>query len=188
MFFLYYSYPFYMLSSEIDLHKNPHLRLLQFNLRLYDSEIRKSQDDVIRRFNSICESVTSRSLAVGLEGLSNESETFSKIQKILLALHARIESLSIFVSGKDHLGMQGVDLEDVRKLFSRLYEAGIVVEKYLNRDEEVSGYLLTSDLPILTMFMLSLPLLSVGSIALQSPSLLCTTTICMDNITIKSIA
>ena len=99
--------------------------------------IRDSQDDVIRWFNSICESMTSRSLVVGLYGLSNESEICNKIQEILLALHTRIEDLSIFISGKEYGGMQQVDLEDVRKLFSRLYEAGIVVEKWLDDDEEV---------------------------------------------------
>ena len=149
MFFLYNSHPFYILSSEIDLRKNPHLRLLQLNFSLEEEDIRDSQDDVIRWFNSICESVTSRSLVVHLEGLWNESEICNKIQDILLALHTRIENLSIFVSGKDHFGMQVVDLEDVRKLFSRLYEAGIVVEKWLDpfRDETVSDYLLTSKSP-----------------------------------------
>ena len=99
-------------------------------------------------FNSICESVASTSLVVGLEGLFNEPEICNKIQDMLLALHTRIETLSIFVSGKDHLGMQVVDLDDVRKLFSRLYEAGIVFEKWLNwrGGEAVSGHLLTSKL------------------------------------------
>ena len=147
MFFLYNSHPFYILSSEIDLRKNPHLRLLQFDFSFEVERIRDSQDDVIRWFNSICESVTSKSLVVGLYGLSNESETCNKIQEILLTLHTRIENLSIFISGKEYDGTQEVDLEDVRKLFSRLYEAGIVVEKWLNRDEEVSGYLLTPKLP-----------------------------------------
>ena len=149
MFFLYNSHPFYMLSSEIDLRKNPHLRVLQFDFRLEVEKIRDSQDDVIRWFNSICESVTSRSLVVCLYGLSNESETCDKIQEILLALHARIENLSIFLSGRKYDGTEGVDLKDVRKLFSRLYETGIVVEKWLDRDrdEAVSGYLLISKLP-----------------------------------------
>ena len=149
MFFLYNSHPFYILSSEIDLRKNPHLRLLQFDFSLWEKKIRDSQDDVVRWFNSICESVTSRSPVVCLYGLSNESETCNEIQEILLVLPARIENLSIFISGKDHVGRHTVDLEDVRKLFSRLYEAGIVVEKWLvwNGDEAVSGYLLTSKLP-----------------------------------------
>ena len=149
MFFLYDPHPFYILSSEIDLRKNTHLRLLQFNFFLGEKKIRDSQDDVIRWFNSICESVTSRSLVVGLDRLSHESEICNKIQDILLALHTRIENLSIFVSGKDHFGMQVVDLEDVRKLFSRLYEKGIVVEQRLDHfgDEAVSGYLLISKLP-----------------------------------------
>ena len=149
MFFVYNSHPFYILSSEIDLRKNPHLRLLQFNFSREYEWIRDSQDDKIRWFNSICESVTSRSLVVDLYGLSKESETCNKIQEILLTLQARIKNLSIFISGKEYDGTQQVDLEDVRKLFSRLYEAGIVVEKWLNwyGDEVVSGHLLPLKLP-----------------------------------------
>ena len=148
MFFLYNSHPFYILCSEIDLRKNPHLRLLQFYFAMEEKEIRDSQDNVIRWFNSICESVTSRSLVVRLEGLSDESETCNKIQDMLLALHTRIETLSIFLSTKCFPG-QKVDPEDVRKLFPRLYEAGIVVEKWLDYfgDETVSDDLLTSKLP-----------------------------------------
>ena len=189
MFFLYNSHPFYILSSEIDLRKSPHLRLLRFNFSFEVEKIRDSQDDVIRWFNSICESVTSRSLFVNLFGLTTESEMCNKIQDILLALHTRIETLSILLSSCFR-GQQRLDTEDVRKLFSRLYEVGIVVEEWLYHggDEAVSGYLLTSKLPILTMFMLSMPLLLVGSFALQSPSLLCIPTIFMDSITTKSIA
>ena len=149
MFFLYNSHPFYIPSSEIDLRKNPHLRLLQFRFSLEKEKIRDSQDDVIRWFNSICESVTSRSLVVGLDGLFNESEICNKIQEMLLALHTRIGTLSIFLSTKCFPREQNVDLKDVRKLFPRLYETGIVVEKWLDRDrdEAVSGYLLISKLP-----------------------------------------
>ena len=149
MFFLYNSHPFDILSSEIDLRKNPHLRLLQFNFSLEAKKIRDSQDNEIRWFNSICESVTSRSLVLCLYGLSNESQICDKIQELLLALHARVENLSIFISGKDYIGRHTVDLEDVQKLFSRLYEVGIVFEKWLywNGDEAVSGYLLTPKLP-----------------------------------------
>ena len=149
MFFLYNSHPFYILSSEIDLRKNPHLRLLQFDFSFEEGKIRESEDDVIRWFNSICESVTSRSLVVSLEGLFNETEICGKIQDMLLALHTSIEDLSIVLSGMDEVGRQVVDLEDVRKLFSRLYEEGIVVEKWLywDGDEAVSGYPLTRKLP-----------------------------------------
>ena len=92
--------------------------------------------------------MTSRSLVVCLYGLFNESEICNKIQDILLALHTRIETLSIFLSTECFQGQQNVDLEDVRKLFSRLYEAGIMVEKWLypDGDETVSDYLLTSKL------------------------------------------
>ena len=147
MFFVYNSHPFYILASEIDLRKNPHLRLLQFDFYFGVEKIRDSQDDVIRWINSICESVTSRSLVVGLDGLINESEICNKIQDMLLALHTRVETLSIFLSTECFSG-QNVDLEDVRKLFPRLYEAGIVVEKWLDYfgDETVSDDLLTSKL------------------------------------------
>ena len=82
---------------------------------------------MIRWFNSICESVTSRSLVVCLDGLYNESEICNKIQDMLLALHTRIETLYILLSTEFLFIQHDVDLEDVRKLFSRLYEAGIVV-------------------------------------------------------------
>ena len=148
MFFLYNSHPFYILSSEVDLSKNPHLQLLQFDFSLWEKKIRDSQDDVIRWFNSICESVTSRSLVVGLFGLSDESEICNKIQDMLLALHTRIGTLSVFLS-RDCFYEQDVGSKDVRKLFSRLYETGIVVEKRLDwyRYEAVSGRFLTSKLP-----------------------------------------
>ena len=135
-FFLYNSHPFYILPSEIDLRKNPHLRLLQFRFSFEDKKTRDSQDDVIRWFNSICESMTSKSLVVGLYGLINELEICNKIQDTLLALCERIETFSV------HLTKPKKD----KGLFSKLYEAGIVVEKLLNEDEEVSSYLLTSKL------------------------------------------
>ena len=147
MFFLYNSHPFYILCLEIDLRKNSHLRLLQFNFHLEDNGIRDEQNDVIGWFSSICESVTSRSLLVGLTGLFNETDICSKIQDIVLALHTRIETLSIFLSIKSFPRPSNVSLEDVRKLFPRLYEAGIVVEKWLDRDEAVRRYLLTPKLP-----------------------------------------
>ena len=136
MFFLYNSHPFYILSSEIDLSKNPHLRLLQFDFSLEEKEIRDSQDDVIRWFKSICESVTSRSLFVGLEGLFNESEICNKIQDTLLALYEGIETFLVYLTpGTKEKG-----------LFSKLYEAGIVVEEDVGYDEDkqVGDCILTS--------------------------------------------
>ena len=136
MFFLYDSYLFYMLSSEIDLRKNPHLRLLQFDLRLHRSEIRKSQDDVIRWFNSICESVTSKSLVVQVSGFTEEVEICDKIQDTLLALYERIETFSVYLTpGTKEKG-----------LFSKLYETGVVVEEDVGYDEDkqVGDWILTS--------------------------------------------
>ena len=97
MFFLYNSHPFYILSSEIDLRKNPHLRLLQFDFSLWEKKIRDSQDNVIRWFNSICESVTSNSLVVEVRDFSEEVEICDKIQDTLLALHERIETFSVYL-------------------------------------------------------------------------------------------
>ena len=149
MHFPYNSHPFDILSPEIDLRKNPQLRLLQFDFSLEEKRIRDLQDDVVQWFNSICESVTSRSLVVCLDGLVNEPAICNKIQNMLLDLHTKTGTLSIFLSTKSFPRQQNVYLEDVQKLFSRLYEAGIVVEKWLDPDgdEAVSDYLLTSKLP-----------------------------------------
>ena len=136
MFFLYDSHPFYMLSSEIDLRRNPHLRLLQFDLNLNDREIRKSQDDVIRWFDSICESVTSKSLVVEVRGFTEEVEICDKIQDTLLALYERIETFSVYLT-------PGIKAQ---ALFSKLYEAEIVIEDYtgLVTDKAVGYCILTS--------------------------------------------
>ena len=136
MFFLYNSHPFYILSSEIDLRKNPHLRLLQFYLDLNARETRKPQDDVIRWFNSICESVTSKSLVVEVREFSKEVEICAKIQDTLLALYERIETFSVYLlPGTKQKGQ-----------FSKLYEAGIVVEEDVGYDEDkqVGDCILTS--------------------------------------------
>ena len=118
-----------MLSSEIDLHKNPHLRLLQTDLRLEKKGIRELRGSVLRWFNSICESVTSKSLVFEPYGLFNHPEICNKIQDILLALNTRIKTFCVFLSRECFPKEQNVDLKEMRKLFSRLYEAGIVVEK-----------------------------------------------------------
>ena len=124
MFFLYNSHPFYILSSEIDLRKNPHLRLLQFNLDLNNAEIREFQDDIIRWFNWICESVTSKSLVVEVRGFSKEVEICDKIQDTLLDLNERIETFLVYLTpGTREKG-----------LFSKLYDIGIVVEEDIDQD------------------------------------------------------
>ena len=135
-FFLYDCHPFYILSSEIDLRKNPHLRLLQFDFSLWEKKIRDSQDDVIRWFNSICESVTSKSLVVEVCNPSEEVEICDKIQDTLLALYERIETFSVYLTpGTKEQG-----------LFSKLYEVCIVVEDYIveDKDKQVGDCILTS--------------------------------------------
>ena len=149
MFFLYDSHLFYMHFSEIDLRKNPHLRLLQFDLRLYDSEIRESQDDVIRWFNSICESVTSKSLVVEVRGFTEEVAICNKIQDTLLALYERIESFSVYLTpGTKDKG-----------LFSKLYEVGIVIEEDIgyNPDKKVGHSIPTSHLLYSSLLFLAFP-------------------------------
>ena len=137
------SHLFYMISSEIDLRENPNLRLLQFDLNLNEEEIRKLQpeDDVIRWFNSICESVTSKSLIVEVRNFIMEVEICDKIQDTLLALRERIETFSVYLPpGTKEKG-----------LFSKLYEVGIVIEEHIGgiRDKQVGHsiptfYLLSS--------------------------------------------
>ena len=128
---------FYILASEtFDLSKNPHLRLLQFGLNLKVEEIRKSQDDVIRWFNSICESVTSKSLVVEVRGFTNEVEICNKIQDTLLVLYERIETFSVYLPPRTKR----------KGLFSKLYETGVVVEENVGEDEDkqVGDWILTS--------------------------------------------
>ena len=114
MFCLYNSHPFYILSTEIDLRKKPHLRLLQFSSRLDEEEIRKSQGDVIGWFNLICGSITTKSLVVEVCGFTKEAETCNKIQDILLALNSRIETLSVYLFDKDR---SWDEVNNVLKLF-----------------------------------------------------------------------
>ena len=165
MFFLYDFHPFYILSSEIDLRKNPHLRLLQFDLCLDNSEFRKSQDDMIRWFNSICESVTSKSLVVEVRWFSEKVEICDKIQDTLLALYERIETFSVYlIPGTKKQG-----------LFSKLYEVGIVVEEVIwgNEDKEVADCILASYLSYSSLSFLaspSFPPMSFYS-TLQSPAI-----------------
>ena len=132
MFFLHNFNPFYILASEtFDLSKNLHLRLLQFNLDCNEEKM-----DVIRWFNSICESVTSKSLVVEVRWFSEDVGICDKIQDTLLALYQRIETFSVYLTpGTKEQG-----------LFSKLYEAGIVVEECIggNTKNAVGYCILTS--------------------------------------------
>ena len=116
MFFLHNFNPVYVHASEtFDLSKNPHLRLLQLDFN-------GSEDDAIRWFNSICESVTSKSLVVEVLNYSMEIKICDKIQDTLLALRERIETFSVYLTpGTEEKG-----------LFSKLYEAGIVIEEHID--------------------------------------------------------
>ena len=101
-----------------------------------------------------------------MNGLSNEPEISNRIQNIILALRARIETVTVLLSGKDTLGRQVVDLEDVRKMFSKLYEAGIVIEKCLDNGEAVSHQFLTSKSPYSVCYFLAC--LGLWSMKLQN--------------------
>ena len=109
--------------------------MLHFNFEPIDEEI-ESQNDVVRWFNSSCESVTSKSLVVEVYGLSKEVEICAKIQDTLLALHKRIKTFSVYLTP----GMKA------QALFSKLYEAEIVIEDYIGlaTDKAVGYCILTS--------------------------------------------
>ena len=130
-----------MLPEEIDLRKNPHLHSLRFDLGLGNGRNRKSQDDVIRWFNSICESVTSKSLIIEVGHSYMEVEICDKIQDTLLALRERIENFSVYLAPGTK----------AKGLFSKLYEVGIVIEEDISWDKKVghsipTSYLLSSSL------------------------------------------
>ena len=137
---------FYILFSELNFSGNPQLRFLQFNLRFEDAESREMQDDVIRGFSSICESVTSRSLVVEVYGLPKEWEVCSSIQNTLLALSERVENFCICLSEIHWDERVSMKKGRMQKLFSRLYEVGMVVENFLDDEESVSRYSQTSSL------------------------------------------
>ena len=130
-----------MLYSDIKLNKNVHLQFLQFSLRLKDEDGGESPDDVIRRFTSICESVASKSLVVEVHGLSNNPEMCNKIQDTLLLLCGRLGGAFSLYLSEEHWD-EGilVKKEEMRELFSKLYEKGVVTEKFLYSDESVSLY------------------------------------------------
>ena len=115
-----------MVSSEISLSKNPHLRLLQLDLNLDIEEIKKSQDDVIRWFNSVCGSVTSKSLVVEVRRFPEEAESRHEIQETLLALYERMDTFLVYLTP----GTKG--------RFPKLHNASIVVEEDIDiwQDEE----------------------------------------------------
>ena len=135
---------FYILSSELNLGGNPQLRFLQFNLCFENDESKEAQDDVIRVFNSICESITSSSLVVEVYGLPTEWEACSSIQNMLLALSIRVENFCICLSEEHWNERASMEKERMQKLFSRLYEVGVVVEEFLDAEKSVSGYSQTS--------------------------------------------
>ena len=91
---------------------------------------------MIRWFNSICESVTSKSFVVEVRGFTAEVAICNKIQDTLLVLYERIETFSVYLAPgtKD------------KKLFSKLYEAGIAVEEdvWYDEDKRVGDCILTS--------------------------------------------
>ena len=91
---------------------------------------------MIRWFNSICESVTSKSLVIEVCGFSKEAELCDKIQDTILVLYERIEAFSVYLLPRTK----------ERGLLSKLYEAGIVVEESIweDEDKQVGHNILTS--------------------------------------------
>ena len=147
MFVLERSYLHDMFSLEIDLRNHPHLRFLHFGLNPERSGIYKLHSHVVRWFNRICESITSRSLVIEVAGFSDELEICNMIQDTLLALSTKMESFSVYLSRENEKGGGPLGTGDTRKTFSRLYKAGVVVEKVLTYSEQVSHFIFHSDLP-----------------------------------------
>ena len=81
---------------------------------------------MIRWFNLICESVTSKSLVVEVRGLTAEVAICDKIEDTLLVLYDRIETFSVYLT----------PATKEKGLFSKLYEAGIVVEEDISADKD----------------------------------------------------
>ena len=96
MFLLNDYHPFYMRSSGPNLRNNTRLRLLQVDLNIMHGDERKRKR--AEWFNSVCESVTSKSLVVELRRVSWNEKICNKIQDTILALKARTETLSVYVS------------------------------------------------------------------------------------------
>ena len=128
-----------MRTTEIDLRKNPHLRLLQVDLDLEDEDI-ISWSDETQWLDSLCECVASRSLVIEVRGFSKETELCNKIQDSLLALNERIDTLSVYLFNTNILAKEVMKMSDIRELFSRLYEMDIVIEKFLSDDESVCHF------------------------------------------------
>lgn len=80
-----------------------------------------------RWFNSFCGSVTSKSLVVQLRTFPQQPEKCKEIEDILLTSnnYGKIQSFSVILNNR---------IEDRRRMFPRLYEAGIVVEKFFADD------------------------------------------------------
>ena len=114
--------------------------MLQFDLRLENTQNEELQNNVIGWFSSICESITSNSLVVEVCGLPEESQICNKIENVLLALSERIETLSVYLP-------QGTNL------FSRLCRVRVVVESTAgySSDEEVRHFTLRSRSFLLTV-------------------------------------
>ena len=125
---------------ELNLSGNPQLRLLKFTLCFENDESRELRDDVVRSFNSICESVTSNFLVVEVYGLPKEWEVCSSIQDMLLALSARVESFHFYLSERHWDDEVSVNRESIRELFSKLYEKEVVIEELLYDSQSVSHH------------------------------------------------
>ena len=137
----------YMVPSDIDLRNHRHLRLLQFDLDSEKGNVRNSLDYVLQWFNLICGSVTSKSLAVEVRRFHEWQKTCDKIQDTLLALNARIETFSVYLSSDDWVEEEAVRKEKMRKLFSGLYKAGVEVivqeDRWMYEEDGVCHYILT---------------------------------------------
>ena len=135
-----------MVPSDIDLRNHRHLRLLQFNLDYNTRKIGQPLDVVLQWFDLICGSVTSKSLVIEVHGFYRWQGICDRIQDTLLALNARIETFSVYLSSGNWEEEEAVRKENMRRLFSRLYEAGVEVvqeDDLMCDDDKVCHYILT---------------------------------------------
>ena len=124
------------LLPDINLGSNPYLNLLQFRIRETIQESRNRDSSTLFRWiNSVCGSVTSRSIVIILEDWPEVSENCSIIEDTLLGLRDKIPSLTVYFCGNE--ASHGYPMNtDV--LFPRLWGAGITVENSFGFDETVS--------------------------------------------------
>ena len=89
-------------------------------------------------FESTCKSITSQSITIALESLPEEIESCGKIEETVLDLNGRMEDLTVYLCGNEVNPNEVMSAKEVQTRFSKLYEAGIVVDKVVWDSQVVS--------------------------------------------------